>query len=54
MLYPDFLRNRIVHDRHMVAPHEVDHLMLMESDRGRLGVDSSRGDISALLKLKSE
>ena len=38
----------------MVVPDEVDHSLLMETDRDRLGVDASRGDIGALLKLKSE
>ena len=54
LLYHDFLRKRIVPDRHMVVPHEAGQCLLMESDMGRLGIDASHGDISALLKLKSE
>ena len=54
LMYPDFLRKRIVPGKHMVVPDEVDRSLLMETDRERLGVDASQGDIGALLKLKSE
>ena len=40
--------------KHMVVSDEVDHSLLMESERDRLGLDASNGDIGALLKLKSE
>ena len=36
----------------MVVPHEVDHGLLMESNKERLGIDASHGDISALLRMK--
>ena len=54
MLYPDSLRKRAVPDRHMVVLDEVDHGLLMESDKGRLTGLTSHGDIGALLKLKND
>ena len=54
MLYPDFLRKRAVPEKHLVVPLEVDHSLLMEVDKERVGTDASNGDIGALLKLKSE
>ena len=54
LMYPDFLRKRAVPDRHMVVLGEVDHGLLMESDKDRLAGLSPHGDIGALLKLKSD
>ena len=54
LLYPDFLRKRVVPEKHMVVPLEVDHSLLMEVDKERIGIDASNGDIGALLKLKTE
>ena len=39
LMYPDFLRKRIMPGKHMVVPGEVDRSLLMESERGRLGLD---------------
>ena len=54
MMYPDFLRNRTITDRHMAVPREIDHGLLMESEKERMGSDASHGDMRALLKLKNE
>ena len=52
--YPDFLRKRVAPEKRTVVPLEVDHSLLMEADKERIGIDASNGDIGALLKLKSE
>ena len=35
LMYPDFLRKRIVPGKHMVVSDEVDHTLLMETERER-------------------
>ena len=54
MMYPDFLRKRTIPDRHMAVPREIDHGMLLESEKERMGIDASHGDMSDMLKLKNE
>ena len=54
LLYRDSIRKCMAPDRHMAVPREVGRRLLMETDKYRLGVGASRGNISALLKLKSE